>query len=102
MTRLAAVLTLLCGPAWAHDWYDPACCSGEDCAPVEVDVVTATVMGWLVEVDVGDHPLAKKHQTLVIPYDDPRIRRSLDQDFHVCLGLLSNRIYCVYVPDFGS
>ena len=26
---------LLVSPAKSHDWYDPACCSGMDCKPIE-------------------------------------------------------------------
>ena len=42
--RIALVLSILALaalPLFAHSWYDPACCGGQDCAPIPSITVTA-------------------------------------------------------------
>lgn len=87
--------------AAAHEWYDPACCSVDDCAPVAADVVRATDEGWLVEVLPGQHPYVSRPIRLVIPYGSHKVRSSQDDQFHLCVGRSQN-IFCVYVPMFGA
>jgi len=107
---LRSVVTVAClalsvpaaPPARAHDWYDPACCNGQDCQPVAFGRVTATPEGWRIVVGPGDHILAKRKIDTVVPFGDRRVRQSLDQDFHVCLSPLANTLFCLYVPEFGS
>lgn len=66
----------------AHSWYDPACCSDNDCAP---DNRVKEVRGGF-RVPTGE----------VVPYGDKRIRPSLDKQFHWCH--FQTHTYCVYVP----
>jgi hypothetical protein len=68
--------------ALAHSWYDPACCSDNDCAP---DDRVKEVPGGF-QVPTGE----------IVPYGDKRIRQSLDKQFHWCH--FQNFTYCVYVP----
>lgn len=68
--------------ARAHSWYDPACCSDNDCAPD--DRVKEVTGGF--QVPTGE----------VVPYGDKRIRQSLDKRFHWCH--FQTHTYCVYVP----
>ena len=77
-------LTAGCG-AQAHGWYEPACCSGVDCAPVADSVVE--------ELPDGVH--VSGFGTLA--YGDPRLRWSRDYEAHVCATLSSPRkLLCVY------
>jgi hypothetical protein len=89
------VLLVLWNSAKAHDWYEPACCSGSDCKPVsEDDVVERSdgvhVRGWGV-----------------LSRSDPRIRTSRDDASHICEtqgGVLpySRKLYCVYMRPNGT
>lgn len=102
MTRLLALLVAFsASPALAHEWYDPECCDGEDCAPVEAHVIGATSEGWLVEVKPGEHPFATRPIEKLIPYGHRKERMSQDGKFHLCLGRAGN-VYCIYVPQFGA
>lgn len=101
MIRVAAILLLLSAKAYAHDWYDPACCNDNDCAPVDAEVVRATDRGWLVQIVPGAHPLAHKAIEVVLPYDHRNVRRSRDGRFHLCIGPETNTLYCLYVPDMA-
>lgn len=93
----AALLILLSQKSMAHDWYDFACCSGQDCVPVNASSVSPTPGGWLIK-ETGE----------VIPYGDPRERKSKDSGFHRCKmhsyinGVKADATRCLYVPDFGS
>lgn len=64
MTRFACILVAAClaGPAAAHEWYPPACCSSRDCFALPDGAVTATPDGWRIEA-TGE----------VIPYDVARL-----------------------------
>ena len=82
MVLAAFLLVYQTGGVHSHDWYDPACCSGEDCAPS--DGVKEVTGGF--SVPTGE----------TIPYGDKRIRQSLDKQFHWCH--VGSNTYCVYVP----
>jgi len=99
---LAMGLGMLPLVAFGHDWYDPACCDGKDCQPVNPDRVTATATGWRVQISPGDHVLSFKPIDVIVPYGDKKIRDSLDGEFHVCIGPHTNNIYCVYIPPMAS
>lgn len=58
----------------AHGWYDPACCSGFDCAPDHA--------GLVEEKADGVHVLGFG----VLAYTDPRLRKSRDYEDHVCIS----------------
>ena len=98
----AAVFVLWPGAAWPHSWYDASCCSGVDCHPIPVQGVRVTPGGWEVTIEAGAHPFVKEKRTEFLPWDDPRIRRSLDGDFHACVTPVMGRFLCFYTPDMGS
>jgi hypothetical protein len=73
--------------ARAHGWYELACCSGSDCAPVEDGVVVEKsdgihVQGWGVI-----HP------------GDPRLRWSRDDRDHICAR--PGKLICIYRKPSG-
>ena len=101
MRGFLLALCLIASPVAAHEWYDPECCNDFDCVQVEAHVIQATSEGWVVQVDVGDHPFAKRKQTVLIPFDHRKARVSQDGKFHLCLGQNSNTVFCIYVPPMG-
>ena len=91
------------GLAYGHSWYDSSCCSGNDCAMIETDKVTATDKGWWVHLEQKDHPLAPPEGIdQIIYYGEYKIRTSKDENFHLCLSpSVPGNIYCLYVPPMG-
>lgn len=87
-------------PARAHSWYDPACCSGQDCAPAPVGSVVATRNGWAVHIEPGEHPmLGDMSFDDVVPYGSDGIHESQDDQFHICIsGGPDPRLLCLYIP----
>jgi hypothetical protein len=106
LVALLAVLLLSPGPAVSHDWYDPACCSGHDCAPIPEGAVTWIESGWRVELRPGDHFMVQSHAVLeVVPFDE--VLPSQDDQWHACLRTEkapAERVICLYIPEgrFGS
>lgn len=124
MRSLALALTLFTTPALAHTadsgWlYDGYCCSGEDCSAIvaygHVSIEPGRV---LLHLAPGDHPKVVKEFTADVT---KTLKRSGDNDYHVCLGNpfkanydlaaanpdkayvslapgLWQRIICVYIP----
>jgi hypothetical protein len=78
----ALLMSIFAGPAGAHSWYEPACCSGQDCNAVDEGVV----------VEMGDGVHVKGWGTL--SRSDPRVRWSRDGFDHVCS--MAGKLYCVY------
>lgn len=105
MTRLCIFGALICCaalaalPVLAHGWYDPACCSNQDCAPVPARSVTAVPGGWQVEVGPGDHPLIHAPASYFLPYEDALI--SQDGAFHLCVSQSTGALLCLYAPPMG-
>lgn len=99
---------MIAGIVRAHEaitgWsYDLSCCSGMDCAVAPVGSVTATPGGWLIEIKPGDHPAAAfRAWSGVVPHNDPRIKPSGDADFHICIGLHSLDLLCLYTSHSGA
>lgn len=103
------------GTAWPHTaptgWmYDVSCCSTHDCAEIANAAVRVTAEGYEVTLRPGDHMMIVWERTYRIPFGDPRIRRSGDEFFHVCIGsstpspssgVEAQRMICLYVPDMG-
>lgn len=102
MRPLILALALIATPAFSHSWYDTACCSGKDCTPVGIGIVTPSRDGWHISIRPGDHPLVTFNIDEIIPFDDPRIRDSQDLNAHVCIHPYYHTLQCVYVPAFGS
>lgn len=103
--RLLSLALILAGPAAAHDWYDPTCCSGRDCAPVPITSVRPVASGFQVDILRDDHPLASHDIHTTIPYGDERIIWSQDGEYHACLGrgrYGEMAIICLYVPGNGA
>ncbi len=73
-----------------------------DCHYVEPTTVRPVEGGWEVDLQAGQHFLVSSRITEIIPYEDERIRRSQDQDFHVCVKKTTQQFLCVYVPEFGT
>jgi hypothetical protein len=93
--------------AYSHSWYDAACCNERDCQPVEPHVVTPVSGGWLIQVKPGDHKFAKDVRSWLVPYNSAKVKRSRDDQYHVCLSPYVNpetniqSLYCVYIPYQG-
>lgn len=99
---MKTTLLLLClaGPAAAHSWYDAACCSTTDCAPIPTRAVTAAQEGWVVMLQGSDHPQIDGPVVFTVPYGSRRERKSQDMNFHACLRRTGKPI-CLYVPPMG-
>lgn len=103
-----SILALAALPLFAHSWYDPACCGGNDCAPIPSITVTAGPDGWHVRLGPGDHPMVTRGVVdAVVPYDEAL--PSQDGAFHACVrdqsspsNVMADPIICLYVPDLGS
>jgi len=89
---LAGIFLLSIRPAAdAHSWYEVACCSGVDCAPVPDTVVE--------ELPDGVHVSGFG----VLSYSDPRLRWSRDFEAHVCATQGSQpKLLCVYRKPKGN
>jgi hypothetical protein len=85
---LIVILVLYNAVAKSHSWYEPACCSGNDCKPVHDDDV--------VEKPDGVHVRGWG----VLSRTDPRIRTSRDDASHICE--MPNKLYCVYMRPNGT
>jgi hypothetical protein len=82
---LVLVAVVLADPALSHSWYEPACCSGVDCAPVQ---------DGLIE-DRADGVHVRGYGTL--SYTDARLRWSQDDRDHMCVTQdASHKLLCVY------
>ena len=87
--------------AKAHDWYDPECCSGMDCAPVEkVEVMpTAAIASMLSAPAQASVPsimvVTTRHGTATVP-PNMKMRPSQDGRMHACI--VNGRLICLYLP----
>lgn len=76
--------------AISHSWYDPDCCSGQDCEPVRAvsfvasDPASLPVM--IVTTSLGTKPLTPQ----------TKIRQSKDSRMHGCI--YQERLICIYMP----
>lgn len=100
---LSAFFGVAAFQALSHEWYDPACCSDQDCARVSPSKVTAGPDGWIVELQPGDHPLVSTFVSHTVPYGDRKERQSMDGEFHACVHLPGpvhegQGLICLYVP----
>lgn len=83
MTRSLFLALLLSAPAHAHDWYEPACCSDTDCAPIPDTAVREGPNGYEVTLQPGQHPMVKAPLSYVVPYD--KAKQSPDGKYHACI-----------------
>lgn len=87
---LASVLALaVVNHACGHSFYDPACCSDRDCAPLAPLRVSAAPGGYLID---GVHFVAEKDA-----------RPSPDKDYHGCFPVPTPwQLRCFWAPKPGS
>lgn len=99
-TLLTAVALLLAGPALAHSWYDYACCSERDCRLENITTAGITIEHE-VNRRIGGWFVTSTNE--LIPFDDKRIKISLDTGTHLCLmpsgvkGIF--KVRCLYLPE---
>lgn len=102
------LVVVIANKAWGYSWYDPACCSTNDCAPIPALSVTAGPDGWHVRLKPGEHPMVTRGPIeAFVPYDEAL--PSQDGGFHACgrnqsspSNTMADPIICLYVPDTGS
>ncbi|MGA7450895.1 MAG: hypothetical protein WBW73_06330 [Rhodoplanes sp.] len=101
--KYLVALAMLLAPSvsFAHSWYDPACCSGQDCKPVP-------------ETDLKKHPDGRWEYLPLHQFFNPdQERPSGDANYHVCIGVTRPEefggttapIYiprCIYTPPIRS
>lgn len=95
---LAGAATLLATPAFAHSWYDPFCCNGNDCQPAPEGSVRAGKGGYTVTLPLGSHPMITADFRAVVPYRDSK--PSGDNEYHICI-FPKDTLRCLYVPSGG-
>lgn len=83
----------------AHSWYEPACCSGMDCSPVNTGQVEWTPDGWKVKAGFTALNGWSLTTDIIVPFEKvkpiPEFARTGQQQMHVCLGP-TNIVRCVY------
>lgn len=100
-----AALGFFLSVAQAHQapsgWeYDPACCSGRDCAAAPAGAVQEVAGGYRVTLLPGQHPMVQSAPfTAFVPHGDARIRPSGDEHYHPCIW--AGRLLCLYRPPGG-
>lgn len=80
---LVAVFLCLVKAAGAHGFYEVACCSDRDCAPVDDGRVTQIDGGYIVDGEF-------------VPQRDPRVRRPINEQFHLCKHVTTGALLCIY------
>ena len=73
-------------------WYDTACCSMQDCEPVELGAIQRQDEGYYIEFLSARGFLVRGF----VPLDSPAIHPSLDGREHVCAT--AQKILCIYLP----
>lgn len=92
------MFAVLASVARGHSFYEPECCSGQDCARVEkVDhVAGALYNGPPGQVDtLPVMVITTRHGTVAVPRN-AKIRASQDGAMHACI--LNDRLICLYMP----
>ena len=69
--------------------YDQECCSDRDCKPIPAKGIQALPNGAYA-LPTGE------------VVDKSRIKRSQDEEYHLCRLAGGTHIFCLYVPPFGS
>jgi hypothetical protein len=76
--------------AMAHSWYDAACCSEKDCAPIpDSDVADLGAGGFYIHS-------RKEHIAL------KDTRQGKDENYHLCVNQATNARLCFYRKFNGS
>lgn len=69
--------------------YGPECCSDRDCAPIPAK--------GIVPMPDGSYLLPTGELV-----ERAKIKRSGDEEYHLCRSPLNQHIFCLYTPPFGS
>lgn len=85
----AVGLSLMAGKAYPHSWYDPACCSERDCAPIP--------QGTKVEYAAGGYNVTLPGGSPIF-FSQDKVKPSQDGLWHICINPVSGTRYCIYVP----
>ena len=84
------IVVFLSSPAYAHSWYDPDCCSDNDCEPVSSVSFVASSPGsvpvMVVTTSFGTKPVTSK----------TKLRESKDSRMHACI--YQGELICLYMP----
>ena len=87
LTGLMIALMTIAGAAHQapSGWeYDPDCCGGNDCEPVEI------------KTDSGGNFAVLKNGKKWYIHNPRSVRPSRDDNYHVCIH--RNQVWCLYVP----
>lgn len=87
--RIAITLAtmLVAGAVYAHSWYDPACCSGYDCAPIPADTVSVGADGSVrVRLTGSDHHMIPAGVVFDYTFPAEKVRWSKDAGNHACIS----------------
>jgi len=95
----AVLLTFLASMVFAHEWYDPECCSDQDCAPIPVHAVEQLPDGkYRVTLRPGEHFMVSGKTFVGSPIS---VRNSMDGDYHACIvnyEMADATLRCLYKP----
>lgn len=80
---LAGAFLLALSNVRAHDFYEMHCCNNRDCKPVSDGEVTQTPTGFIVDGVAIDRP-------------DARIRKPINEQFHLCRHFQTGQLLCIY------
>lgn len=83
LLKVAIVYILFTTACQAHSWYDPSCCSDQDCHPI-------ASCSELTELPDGKVQWEDKI------FDKANVKPSQDGKCHVCIGA-TGFPYCVYI-----
>jgi len=83
LAAACAAFLLVGTHARGHDLYEVACCSNRDCAPVPDNRVAQISGGFLVDGEF-------------VPVRDPRVRRPINEQFHLCKHVTTGQLLCIY------
>lgn len=75
----------------SHSWYDPDCCGGADCMPIDSAIQSVVDGKVYYTTKLGTYPVLD--QKYLFP---TKIRQSKDQYTHACI--YNNQLWCLYVP----
>lgn len=82
-TALVTVFLCLISAASGHGPYEVVCCSNRDCEPVSDERVSQVAGGFLVDGEF-------------VPQRDPRVRRPINEQFHLCKHVTTGQLLCIY------
>lgn len=77
-----------------HSWYPRECCMDVDCAPLDAESIRQLDSGWYI-VDTEE----------TIGFLDPRVRRSLDGQYHRCAEVFwepKSKTRCLFTPEMAT